>query len=79
MGPSKSIKIFRHYCSHRTACYHKYQHKEEVKNDVNNMYFVTLWKSPLESGDTKWLKHDMAPADSPMIVTLFLSPPNAEM
>ena len=42
-------------------------------------YIFTLWTSPLDKGETKWRKHDMAPADSPMMVTLLLSPPNLEM
>ena len=37
---------------------------------------ITLWKRPLDVGDTRCRKHDIAPADSPMIVTLFGSPPN---
>lgn len=35
---------------------------------------MTLWKRPLEVGDTICKKHDIAPADSPMIVTFFGSP-----
>ena len=36
---------------------------------------MTLWKRPLEVGDTRCKKQDIAPADSPIIVTLFGSPP----
>ena len=37
---------------------------------------MTLWNRPLDVGDTRCRKHDIAPADSPMIVTLVGSPPN---
>ena len=40
---------------------------------------MTLWKSPLEVGDARCRKQDIAPADSPMIVTLLGSPPNLAM
>ena len=40
---------------------------------------IALWNSPLATGEPASLPTIAAPADSPKIVTLFGSPPNAAM